>query len=106
MPTLALVFIALTILSLGMHLAVPRILAWRGIATRRTRFGLALLFDTADADGTPVRMLNVNGTFQSACYATEELCCELCCEYQRTQARIVSGLPRLLRAGVIGGGGF
>lgn len=106
MPTALIVFIALTVAGLLVHVLCMRILAWRGVTVRRTKFGLTLLFDTADDDGTPVRMLNVNGAFQSAAYATDELWSELACEYQREQARIVSELPRLARVAVIGGGGF
>lgn len=106
MPTALIVFIALTVAGLLIHLLCMRILAWRGVTVRRTKFGLTLLFDTTDDDGTPVRMLNVNGAFQSVAYATDELWSELACEYQREQARIVSELPRLSRAAVIGGGGF
>lgn len=83
-----------------------RLLAWRGVTVRRTKFGIALLFDTADEDGTPVRMLNVNGTFQSACYLDERIWNELVCMYHRTSAEVVLGLVRLRRACVIGGGGF
>ena len=46
---------------------------------RRTRFGTTLVFDSTDADGTPVRLLNVNGTFQSVCYTQPELRFELAC---------------------------
>ena len=106
MPTALIAFIALTVAGLLIHLLCMRILAWRGVTVRRTKFGLTLLFDTADDDGTPVRMLNVNGAFQSVAYATDELWSELACEYQREQACIVSELPRLSRAAVIGGGGF
>lgn len=101
-----LVIIACAALSWGAHVLMIRALAWRGVTMERTRFGLALLFDTADEDGTPVRMLNVNGAFQSACYATPGLCCELACAYQRDEAEVVAALPRLRSAVVIGGGGF
>lgn len=101
-----LIFVALTLAGLAIHLLCMQILKWRGITVERTRFGLAFVFDTADEDGTPVRMLNVNGAFQSACYATDELAFELPVAYQREQARIISELPRLARVGVIGGGGF
>lgn len=101
-----LIFVVLTLVGLGIHLLCMQILTWRGITVERTRFGLAFIFDTADEDGTPVRMLNVNGAFQSACYATDELTFELPVAYQREQARIISELPRLARVGVIGGGGF
>ena len=79
MPTALIVFIALTVAGLLIHLLCMRILAWRGVTVRRTKFGLTLLFDTADDDGTPVRMLNVNGAFQSVAYATDELWSELAC---------------------------
>ncbi len=101
-----LIFALLTVAGFAIHLLCMQILRWRGITVERTRFGLALIFDTADEDGTPVRMLNVNGAFQSACYATDELAFELPVSYQREQARIISELPRLSRVGVIGGGGF
>ena len=106
MTTAIIIFVLLTVAGLLIHLLCMRILAWRGVTMRRTKFGLALLFDTADEDGTPVRMLNVNGAFQSVAYATDELWSELACEYQREQARIISELPRLRRVAVIGGGGF
>ena len=109
MPDVAeIVLVALAFVLVGVffHWLTFKILAMRGVRVERTLFGLALIFDTADEDGTPVRMLNVNGAFQSACYATDELACELACEYQREEARIVSELPRLREAVVIGGGGF
>ena len=106
MTQVVIIFVALTLVGLLIHLLCMQILRWRGITVERTRFGLALVFDTADEDGTPVRMLNVNGAFQSACYATDELWDELPVAYQREQARIVSELPRLSRVGIVGGGGF
>lgn len=101
-----LVFVALTAAGLALHALAMGILRRRGITMRRTRFGLTLLFDTADADGTPVRMLNVNGAFQSAAYLAEGLEDELAVAYQREQGRIVAALPRLREVAVIGGGGF
>lgn len=95
-----------TIVGLGCHWLAMRLLTWRGVTVKRSKFGVALLFDTVDADGTPVRMLNVNGTFQSACYLTDDLWSELVCMYHRNSARVVLGLPRLRRVAVIGGGGF
>lgn len=102
----ALVVLLLTVAGVLLHFLALRILRWRGITVTRTRFGLTLLFDTTDDDGTPVRMLNVNGAFQSAAYVPERLRDELACEYQREQGRIASELPRLREAAVIGGGGF
>lgn len=106
MPTALIVFIALTIAGFLIHLLCMRLLAWRGVTVRRTRFGVTFIFDTEDADGTPVRMLNVNGAFQSVAYATDELWSELPVSYQREQARIISELPCLRRVAVVGGGGF
>lgn len=101
-----LVLVVGTLFGLFFHWLTLRLLAWRGVTVRRTKFGIALLFDTADEDGTPVRMLNVNGTFQSACYLDERIWNELVCMYHRTSAEVILGLVRLRRACVIGGGGF
>lgn len=106
MAVAVLVLVALTVLGVCVHFLAMAILRRRGITVTRARFGLALLFDTTDADGTPVRMLNVGGAFQSAAYIPGNLQDELACEYQREQGRIVSELPRLRDAVVIGGGGF
>ena len=104
--TIATAVLALVLLTGVGHALTLRILRWRGVTVTRTKFGPAFIFDTTDEDGTPVRMLNVNGAFQSACYATDELCSELACEYQREEALVVSELPRLRTAAIIGGGGF
>lgn len=90
----------------GFHALTMHLLAWRGVRIKRTKFGRALLFDTVDEDHTPVRMLNVGGTFQSATYLDDELWNELVCEYHRTYATIVQDVPRLLTGAVFGGGGF
>ena len=59
MPTALIVFIALTVAGLLIHLLCMRILAWRGVTVRRTKFGLTLLFDTADASVCRVFLENV-----------------------------------------------
>ena len=62
-------FVVCAALGIVIRLALPRILAWRGVwFTWHTRFGPALVFDSADEDGTTVRLLNVRGTYQSVCY--------------------------------------
>lgn len=103
---------------LVIRFALPRILAWRGVwFCWHTRFGPALVFDSADADGTSVRLLNVNGTFQSVCYVDDELLWDPVCEYHRSWAHVVhrtwplaknsaDGEAPLRRALVMGGGGF
>lgn len=112
MPTDALVDYVFWSVFLGVCLILlarvilPRLLAWRGVELSYTKFGPTLVFEAPDEDGTPVRLLNVGGAFQSACYASKDLAFDLVCEYQRTQAAIVLGMPRLRRAAVIGGGGF
>lgn len=85
---------------------LPRLLARRGVIMRRTGFGVTLIFESADDDGTPVRLLNVNGTFQSVTYVEPRLRYELVCQYHRTFAEVVRHMPRLRRAAVVGGGGF
>lgn len=98
--------VATLALYLAWRVALPRLLAWRGITLRQTRFGITLVFDAADDDGTPVRLLNVNGVFQSAGYLEPGLVNELVCEYHRRFAQVVEAMPRLSRAAVIGGGGY
>lgn len=96
---------------------LPRVLARRGVwFTWHTRFGPALVFDSADADGTTVRLLNVNGTFQSVCYVDDDLLWDPVCEYHRSWAQVVhrtwplrtwssaDGVVR--RCLVMGGGGY
>lgn len=94
--------------------AMPWLLRKRNVVMRRTRFGITLVFDAENLDGTPVRLLNVNGTFQSGCYVPSELRFELACEYHREMARVIEGLVRArgctaerpLRVLVMGGGGY
>ena len=95
-------------ITLAMYFVViPWVLKKRGVSVvPRTKFGVALIFDTADEDGTPVRMLNVGGTFQSAMYLDEGLRDELVCEYHRKMVPALKKLPRGGRVLVIGGGGY
>lgn len=95
--------------------AMPWLLRRRGVEMCRTMFGLTLIFDSENADGTPVRLINVNGTFQSVSYVPAELRCELACEYHREMARRIEALAtergakaaagQRLRVLVMGGGG-
>ncbi|WP_455137239.1 spermidine synthase [Thermophilibacter sp.] len=110
-----LIFLAvLTVICTAFLAAMPWLLRKRNVEMRRTRFGITLVFDAANEDGTPVRLLNVNGTFQSGCYVPEDLRFELACEYHRVMAgaieRMVSARgatpERPLRVMVMGGGGY
>lgn len=57
--------VGLMVLGLLFRWAFPRLLALRGITyVPKTMFGKALIFDSQDADGTPIRLLNVNNAFQ------------------------------------------
>ena len=103
----------LTVVCTALLAAMPWLLRRRGVEMRRTKFGLTLVFDAENADGTPVRLLNVNGTFQSGCYVPEDLRFELACEYHREMARVIETLPkrgqtpfRQVRVLVMGGGGY
>lgn len=104
------VFIALCIISTvstAIYLALPRLLALRGVdMRRRSMFGTVLIFETPDEDGTPVRLLNVNGTFQSASYVSDELWSELVCAYHREMVRVIDEAADVRSVCVIGGGGF
>lgn len=104
------------LVTLVVRIGLPRVLAWRGVSFWwHTKFGPTLVFDSTDADGTVVRLLNVSGTYQSVCYVDPELRWDPVCEYHRTWARQVDktfGLPReeqaqpRRRALVLGGGGY
>ena len=104
----------LTVVCTAFLAAMPWLLRKRGVEMRRTKFGLTLIFDTESLDGTPVRLINVNGTFQSGCYVPEDLRFELACEYHREMARVIEELVRArgasrerpLRVLVMGGGGY
>ena len=105
------ILIALAVLSVActaLLAALPWLLRRRGVEMRRTKFGLTLVFDSEDADGTPVRLLNVNGTFQSVAYVPEGLRFQLACEYHREMARVIEGLAARgpVRVLVMGGGGY
>ena len=95
----------LAAISWGLWLLLPWLLKRRGVVARRTRFGLALVFDSSDADGTPVRLLSVNGVYQSICYTAPDLLWEPVCAYHRAFADVLAG-SNLHRALVIGGGGY
>lgn len=94
------------------YLAGALILHRRGVKLRRSRFGLALVFDGEDADGDELRMLNVNGTYQSICYTQEGRHFDLVCLYHQYFAEVIAIARETLGACypadalVLGGGGF
>lgn len=94
------------------------ILRLRGVFVTRTKFGVTMVFDSVDADKTPVRLLNVNGTYQSVSYVPRDLRAELAVEYHRLMANLIeqaAATPQPASAGreeprarvlILGGGGF
>ena len=94
------------------------ILRHRGVFVTRTKFGVTMVFDSVDADKTPVRLLNVNGTYQSVSYVPKDLRAELAVEYHRLMADLIeqtAATPQPTPAGreeprahvlILGGGGF
>ena len=93
--------------------ALPWLLKKRGVTMCKTMFGLTLIFDSENVDGTPVRLINVNGTFQSVSYVPDDLRFELACEYHREMAARIENAAdaaasegRRLRVLMMGGGGF
>ena len=111
MKTALVISICLTVAIYAIYLALPALLARRGVwMRRRTKFGPALVFESQNADGTKVRLLNVGGTFQSVCYVDDDLRYELACEYHRAMACALldlrTSLGRPLSVLVIGGGGY
>lgn len=111
MRTALIVSICVTVTIYAVYLALPALLARRGVwMRRRTKFGPALVFESENADGTTVRLLNVGGTFQSVTFVDEELRYELACEYHRAMAcallDLEKELGRPLSVLVLGGGGY
>ena len=98
--------VILTFVCTAILAAMPWLLRRRGVELTRTRFGVTMVFDSTDADGTPVRLLNVGGTFQSVSYVPEDLRFELACVYHRVMAEVIEGLSRPVRTIVMGGGGY
>ena len=107
MPTWAIVIIVVSLLVSAVFWSLPWLLKLRGVEMRRrSLFGTVLIFEHADEDGTPVRLLNVNGTFQSATYLSDELWAELVCAYHRTMVDEIDRHGRVRSVLVIGGGGY
>lgn len=111
MQTALIVSICATAAIYAVYLALPALLARRGVwMRRRTKFGPALVFESQNADGTEVRLLNVGGTFQSVTFVDEGLRYELACEYHRAMAcallDLEKELGRPLSVLVLGGGGY
>ena len=91
---------------IGIYQLFLFILRARGVFVTRTKFGLTMIFDSEDADGTPIRLLNVNGTFQSVSYIAPKLRFELCVHYHRMMAKIIQQVSARGHVVVMGGGGF
>ena len=111
MTELICALLVLTVVCTAILALMPWALRKRGVELRRTKFGLTLIFESENLDGTPVRLLNVNGTFQSGCYVPDDLHFELACEYHRAMAGVIEGLARRdagrpVRVMVMGGGGY
>lgn len=90
----------------GVYQLLLLILRARGFFVTRTKFGLTMIFDSEDADGTPIRLLNVNGTFQSVSYIAPDLRFELCVHYHRMMAQVIQQVAPQGHIMIMGGGGF
>ena len=90
----------------GIYQLLLLILRARGVFVTRTKFGLTMIFDSEDADDTPIRLLNVNGAFQSVSYIAPKLRFELCVHYHRLMAEIIQQAAPRGHIMVMGGGGF
>ena len=91
---------------IGIYQLLLLILRARGVFVTRTKFGLTMIFASEDADGTPIRLLNVNGAFQSVSYIAPELRFELCVHYHRMMAKVIQQVAPEGHVVVMGGGGF
>ncbi|MBR2683426.1 MAG: fused MFS/spermidine synthase [Atopobiaceae bacterium] len=91
----------------AVYLALPWLLSLRGVTMqRRGPFGATLVFESPDDDGTIVRLLNVDGTFQSATYLSDDLWSELVCVYHREMVHVIDEMGDVHEVLVIGGGGY
>lgn len=111
MTEIVIALVIMTVVCTAILAALPWLLRKRGVVMRRTKFGLTLVFESENLDHTPMRLLNVNGTFQSVCYLPDDLRFELACEYHRAMASVIEGLARRaagrdVRVMVMGGGGY
>lgn len=111
LPTPIVALIAIAVAVDLVCLVCLLVLRRRGVYIKlRTKFGPAIVFDSQDDDGVPIRLLNVGGKFQSVSYVQDSLRYRLVCVYHRYFAQIVdiAGLKdgREGRALVIGGGGY
>ncbi len=107
MQRFLMVCMILSIIELAFYFALPHLLRLRGVdATRRGLFGLTMVFETPDEDGTPIRLLNVNGIFQSATYLSDDLWSELVCVYHRLMVEAIDEMSSAKTVLVIGGGGY
>lgn len=110
--TIIIVICILVALDVTAYLIGALVLRRRGVKVRRSRFGLALVFDGEDGDGDELRMLNVNGTYQSICYVQEGRTNDLVCLYHQYFAEVIAIAQETLGTGyptsvlVLGGGGF
>ncbi|MBP3885811.1 MAG: fused MFS/spermidine synthase [Olsenella sp.] len=96
---------------------LPTFLAWlssllgraagdeRVVREAETMFGACRIFDTHDGDGLPVRVLEVEGTWQSATYLDDGWS-ELVFPYHRHYNRLFEVAPDAQDILMLGGGGF
>lgn len=106
-PTWAVIALAISFVISAIYWSLPWLLSLRGVEMRRrSLFGMVLVFEGEDEDGTPVRFLNVNGTFQSVSYISDELWSELVCSYHRTMVDAIDEHGHARSVLVIGGGGY
>ena len=90
LPTPVIVLIAIAVTIDLICLVGLFVLRRRGVYIKlRTKFGPAIVFDSQDDDGVPIRLLNVGGKFQSVSYVQDSLKYRLVCVYHRYFAQIV-----------------
>lgn len=107
MPVWAIIVVVVAAVLAANLLLLPYLLRRRGVQlVPRTKFGPAVIFDSEDADGTPVRLLNVGGVFQSVSYVDDDLWAELVCLYHRHFAEVWREVEAPTRVLVLGGGGY
>ncbi len=76
----------------------------RLLASPQTMFGMALVFDTEDETGRAIRVLEVEGTWESVAYLDEPF--ELALDYTKAFDVLFETVPKPCRILAIGCGGF
>lgn len=104
---LLIILAVIVVLAVVLLIVVRRRMAEAGVYVKpRTKFGPALVFTVEGDDGTPVRVLNVDGMYQSATYLDDDHCYDLVFKYTELYDRMFEADLDIKNVRMIGGGGY